>query len=422
MASRKKTAAPKRAVKSPATTAKGVAKKVAKKDTATAARSAAKKAAKKVAAADSAFDAPLPAANSSLGAQTVLYVHGIGNKPPASVLKAQWDQALFEFDLGERSRLAYWVDRERYPVPEAGVASGGDYGDDDGEAPKGAFAPKALRETWDAEKELQNLDAEIAEILDVPNESARQTKNEKRLRGLAATMLGENPLVDDATFEQLAERQRGPEGAVSRRIQAQRYGAAAVEAKVFGFLPRPMRQWMTRNLTRLFLRDVNDLFVDKVKGEKMRASVRERLRVQGGPFVVVAHSQGTMIAYSVLMEEEFKDYDIRLFVTIGSPLAIKEVQDFIKELTKQDKLKVPPSVKKWINVCDPLDPVALDKKLAGEYAPNALGTKVEDHLKFNPDSLRHPHSATGYLALEQVREPVRSAVNTGLFQPVAAFA
>ena len=50
-------------------------------------------------------------------AQTIVYVHGIGNKPPASVLQGQWDHALFGFDLGARSRLAYWVNREYYPLP-----------------------------------------------------------------------------------------------------------------------------------------------------------------------------------------------------------------------------------------------------------------------------------------------------------------
>jgi len=50
-------------------------------------------------------------------AQTIIYVHGIGNKPPASVLKCQWDSALFGVELGDRSRLAYWVNREFYPTP-----------------------------------------------------------------------------------------------------------------------------------------------------------------------------------------------------------------------------------------------------------------------------------------------------------------
>ena len=51
---------------------------------------------------------------------TILYVHGIGNKPIESVLKCQWDQALFGYDLGACSRLAYWVNREYYPSPAAG--------------------------------------------------------------------------------------------------------------------------------------------------------------------------------------------------------------------------------------------------------------------------------------------------------------
>lgn len=360
--------------------------------------------------------------NTALGARTVLYVHGIGNKPPASVLKAQWDQALFEFDLGERSRLAYWVDRERYPVPEAGVSSGGDYADDNGNAPTGEFSPKAVRESWNAATELERIDADIAEMLGEAGVSESLSGHAARLRGLAETMLAANALTDDENFKRLIDRQRGPDGAAVRRIQAQRYGVAAVEAKVFGFIPRPMRQWLTRTVTKLFLRDVNDLFVDQEKSQRMRDSVRERLRVGGGPFVVVAHSQGTMIAYAVLMEPEFAHLEIPLFVTIGSPLAIHEVQDFIKELTKQQQLRVPPSVRRWVNVCDPFDPVALDKTLRSEYSANERGVRAEDFQKFNPDSPRHPHSATGYLALEQVREPVRTAVNTSLFQPVATFA
>ena len=51
-------------------------------------------------------------------AQTIIYVHGIGNKPVASILKCQWDHALFGVDLGDRSRMAYWVNRDFYPRPD----------------------------------------------------------------------------------------------------------------------------------------------------------------------------------------------------------------------------------------------------------------------------------------------------------------
>ena len=54
---------------------------------------------------------------------TVVYVHGIGNKPVASILKCQWDNALFGAAMGDRTRLAYWVNRNRYPEPEAGTCA-----------------------------------------------------------------------------------------------------------------------------------------------------------------------------------------------------------------------------------------------------------------------------------------------------------
>lgn len=410
-------------------------KKAAKKTTRTAKKSAAPKTAKRAlkppassprkkaaSATDAAPSAKAAAAKAveAAGAVTIVYVHGIGNKPPASVLKAQWDQALFEFDLGERSRLAYWVDRDRYPKPVEALSSGGDYSDANEEAPQGEVSARAVREPWRPSAELAQINAEIVDIAlneDGENASAKQVT---RLRNIAATILGESKLADDAKYKPKEAQLHGAAGGDVRRIQAQRYGVAAVQAKIFGFLPRPVRQWMTRRMTQMFLRDVNDLFIDKTKGDRMRESLRERLRGRAGPIVVVSHSQGTMIAYTVLMEKEFADLDVRLFVTMGSPLGITEVQDFIKEVPGCNPLRVPPNVRRWVNVNDPLDPIALDKGLANEFKANGT-IKVEDTTTFNPDSPRHPHSATGYLALECVRQPVRESVDTSLFQPVARF-
>jgi len=58
--------------------------------------------------------------------QTVIYIHGIGNKPVASVLKCQWDTALFGVPMGDRTRMAYWVNREVYPEPAAEDCNAGD--------------------------------------------------------------------------------------------------------------------------------------------------------------------------------------------------------------------------------------------------------------------------------------------------------
>lgn len=61
-------------------------------------------------------------------ARTVLYIHGIGNKPLPEVLRRQWDNALFGRGMGERTRMAYWVNRERYPSPEPGGIDDRDQG------------------------------------------------------------------------------------------------------------------------------------------------------------------------------------------------------------------------------------------------------------------------------------------------------
>lgn len=354
------------------------------------------------------------------GAVTVVYVHGIGNKPPASVLKAQWDHALFQFDLGERSRMAYWVDRERYPEPIRSVALDADFADESNEATPGEFSARATRAPWDPAAEMERMEEELNEIAGSSDGEDASAEDVDRLRGIATRMLTETAFANDDVYDEVTSTLDTAADSSSPRFHSQKVAAATMRAKVLGFLPRPLRQLLTRRITKMFVRDVNDLFVDRTKGERMRASLRERLRTGGGPFVVIAHSQGTMIAYSVLMEPEFKNLDIHLFVTMGSPLGIREVQDFIMDLTGNKVLRVPPNVRDWINVADPLDPVALDKSLDGEYATNH-GVRVRDVLKFNPDSPRHPHSATGYLSLEDVRQPVRNCVDTSLFQPVADF-
>ena len=354
-------------------------------------------------------------------AQTIVYVHGIGNKPPASVLKTQWDMALFEFDLGERSRMAYWVDRDRYPVPEKGSDTGADYSDNSEEAPRGEVSPLALREGWSLQTEEASLEKEITDLVGSRGGAASQKAQRKVLGDLGRRILEENRLVDHKAYDAMMEDFRGGRGDSARRIRSQRYGAAAVEAKILDIFPPGVRRWFTRRVTRTFLRDVNDFFFEEKKSQRMRETVRERLRAGGAPFVVIGHSQGSMIAYSVLMEPEFARIEIPLFITIGSPLGITEVMDAMKKLTGHRELKVPPCVRRWENIADPLDPVALDKRLRNEYKANAQGVQVVDSLEFNADSPRHPHSGTGYLSLEEVRKPVRKEVDTGLFQPVSRF-
>ncbi len=70
--------------------------------------------------------AAAPRVPGAKAANTIIYVHGINNKPPPSVLKCQWDTALFGAQLGDRSRMAYWVNRQYYPQPLNDTCASGD--------------------------------------------------------------------------------------------------------------------------------------------------------------------------------------------------------------------------------------------------------------------------------------------------------
>jgi subtilisin family serine protease len=313
------------------------------------------------------------AAGAEKGAARILYVHGIGNKPVASVLKCQWDTALFGFDLGERSRLAYWVNRERYPVPESGSCSSGDLSDGaDSTAPRDIAALDLDPSSW-LEQEIAALTADRQEMALL-----------RRLADHALLQAGAGP------------------------------SARSAEAKVLP-LPASLRRWITRRLTRAFLKDVHDLFFVPERREIMLDSVRKRLEVDGGPFIVIGHSQGSMIAYLALSLLDLPGIKVPLFITVGSPLGLAEVRDQLKKILGVKKLAAPAMAERWINVADRLDPVALDASLANDYG------KAVDFLVLNPDSPRHPHSATGYLRTEPVQRAVRDAVDVALFQPVGSF-
>lgn len=313
-------------------------------------------------------------------ARRVIYVHGIGNKPMASILKCQWDTALFGFDLGDRSRLAYWVNRERYPNPEPGTCTTGDLTDcEDSTLPLQTKALGVDDKDW--------LEAEITALTSSKEEGVL-------LRKLAADM--------------------AKSGALSGSMSAQQ-----VDAKILP-LPATIRSWITRRTTKAFLKDVYDLFFVLERRQVMLQAVSERLVAGSGPFVVVAHSQGSMIAYLALSMLKSSEAKIPLLVTIGSPLGVTEVQDQLKNLLGTKKLAVPAVIDRWVNVADRFDPVALDANISNDFAP-AGAIRIEDFRVTNPDGPQHPHSATGYLRTDPVRKNVREVVDVALFQPVADF-
>jgi hypothetical protein len=168
------------------------------------------------------------------------------------------------------------------------------------------------------------------------------------------------------------------------------------------------------------LGDAYDLFFDSAERARTEESLKSRLRTGGGPFIIIAHSQGSMIAYDVLSRwnpAKDGDLEVPLFITLGSPLGLTEVKDRMKELTGQKRLMVPALVPMWMNFTDVWDYVAIDRKLAGDYIPR---DRISDVRVDNPVR-KNPHSGIGYLSTEPVRSAVMGAVCRSLFQKVAGF-
>lgn len=323
------------------------------------------------------------ALNVPSNANTIVYVHGIGNKPPASVLKCQWDRALFGVDLGEKSRMAYWVNRARYPLPLAETCGGADLGEGGPEpAEQLGLGLRALGSQGPDLGELAGLDPKAATLL----------------RRVAK-----------------AVRARAASHADSGGVTAQDTGAKVLP------LPRWMRESITRRLTRTLLPDVYDFLFDNERRKEMKERLRERLLVGGGPFVVIAHSQGSMIAYDVLRELGMSDgVHVPLLVTMGSPLGLDEVQDRLQSFRDGRPLEFPSCVTRWVNVAEHLDPVAADRALSNDAKSWAKIIDVHG-LLLNPDAPRHPHSASGYLRSAEVQRWVRAAVGNDFTQAVARF-
>ncbi|HEV8545194.1 MAG TPA: hypothetical protein VGQ64_02775 [Candidatus Limnocylindrales bacterium] len=123
----------------------------------------------------------------------------------------------------------------------------------------------------------------------------------------------------------------------------------------------------------------------------------------GEPVIVVSHSLGTIVAYDVLAS--FKgSREIPLWVTLGSPLGIGNVQKRLNGGESKPPVPVPAGVAAWHNYADPHDVVALEQTLSDEFSP--LGF-VKDATVENEAFLNH--DLTGYLHVDAVRTVIRTS-------------
>ncbi len=296
----------------------------------------------------------------------VIYVHGIGRQRPEDDLKLEWDLALFGRDRKSATKMAYWSD---------------------------IVHPRGVKSSQSISSEDLSADRILAEAgVDIHDERARQ-------------------------FVAAMKRAYG--------IEEQRQ-AGSPRAKVLP-LPRFIREPVSRAFLKLCIADTAAYFFDEKKRLAIRKRLSDILPGIGVPVTIVAHSQGSIIALEVLALRP--RISVAKLVTLGSPLGLQEVQDFLDVQPRSKPFYTPPCIERWDNFSDPLDPVALDKRLSEEFvlSPNSradvcLGAIISDHVIVNSrtGAIRafNPHSAVGYLSHPKVR---RSIYETSRFDPMTRF-
>jgi pimeloyl-ACP methyl ester carboxylesterase len=127
------------------------------------------------------------------------------------------------------------------------------------------------------------------------------------------------------------------------------------------------------------------------------------------PCVVVAHSMGTIVTYNVLMARAHRN-NILAWVTLGSPLGIKAINNRLPSLIPKIARKAPSGVGLWYNARDPEDFVALNPIEADHFG----GLPRVQHTDHVDNKTRNQHGISGYLSDRLVAANILEAATSSL--------
>ncbi|MFG2333086.1 hypothetical protein ACGFMM_26160 [Streptomyces sp. NPDC048604] len=311
-------------------------------------------------------------------APRLVFVHGIGGpRDPAAEL-AHWAGALAA-GMRAAGHSALAASLEAAPAAHAAFVSYADL-----------FGRPQAQGGDDATAEAGLLAALVGELVDEAFALAEEDDDREGLRILAHARTEAAP----------AGQQQGA-GDLARR-------ALNVVTTLLSLRPWDgAGEWLTPKLMVRHLGQVARYLAraePDAGGATLDARIRARVAAAlgDGPAVVVAHSLGTVVALETLHE---RDADVPLFVTLGSPLAMRGV--VLPRLRPQPPA-VPDGTARWLNFWDRDDVIAVRPHLERDLAPGASGVRpVSDRI--DSDGL-WVHTATKYLAQAAVAGPVAEAL------------
>jgi hypothetical protein len=154
-----------------------------------------------------------------------------------------------------------------------------------------------------------------------------------------------------------------------------------------------------RYLVRCFLKQAGIYLARKGVQTIVKNLVMAQI-LKTSPTVVLAHSLGTVVSYEILTEKYTGD--VPLFCTLGSPLGVQIVSNYIGT---RSSFPLPP-IGRWMNAVDERDFVTLGRELG----PAAMGFDgVHNVIVDNPGDDKH--EACSYLTNLEVARTVHSALS-----------
>lgn len=148
------------------------------------------------------------------------------------------------------------------------------------------------------------------------------------------------------------------------------------EALGLGAFTRGILASLTSGLPEQETRDARGLIGDllylvdpwkRCAAERRVGHTIEAATGENRPVIVVAYSLGSLVTYGYLSRPPNKKSGPLRFVTVGSPLGIREIRHLILE-DQADRLALPAGVRSWVNIYDPDDPFSAPVGSGGEKA------------------------------------------------------
>lgn len=157
----------------------------------------------------------------------------------------------------------------------------------------------------------------------------------------------------------------------------------------------------------LFTHDVYQYLKNKTIRDTIDAGVGKAVTKEVDT-VLVSHSLGTVVSYNVLRQQARESgWNIVLFVTLGSPLAVSEIRKTVRGL--KPPIRCPECVGRWFNAMDERDVVALYPLDAGRFPLDPAVPVIENKRDVH-NRTTNRHGIAGYLDDQQIAKTIHDAL------------